>query len=143
MQAPTPEAYQQALDELPDVFNAGPLASRKDSLIAKQALFQAWTTDDKLVLVSTALDQCMKFLNRKQDNMQTLHSSKSGLATMNAWAITRNCWRFLKGAKRAGLSPLELAGADFLGIPWLQLVNLVLYAWSSLSLAARALMVST
>jgi hypothetical protein len=42
---------------------------------------------------------------------------------MNAWAITRNCWRFLKGAKRAGLSPLELAGANFLGIPWMQLVN--------------------
>lgn len=141
LQAPTSEAYQEALNELPDVFNADPLASRKDSLIAKQALFQAWTTDDKLALVSTALDQCMKFLNRKQDNMQTLHGSQSGLATMNAWAITRNCWRFLKGAKRAGFSPLELAGADFLGIPWLQLVNLVLYAWSSL--AAGALMVST
>jgi hypothetical protein len=143
LQAPTSEAYQEALDELPGVFNAEPLASRKDSLIAKQALFQAWTTDDKLALVSTALDQCMKFLNRKQDNMQTLHGSKSGLATMNAWAITRNCWRFLKGAKRAGLSPLELAGADFLGIPWMQLVNLVLYAWSSLPLAAGTLMLST
>jgi len=141
LQAPTPEAYQQALDALPDVFNAGPLASRKDSLIAKQALFQAWTTDDKLALVSTALDQCMKFLNRKQDNMQTLHGPESGLATMNAWAITRNCWRFLKGAKRAGLSPLELAGSDFLGIPWMQLVNLVLCAWSTL--AAGALMLST
>jgi hypothetical protein len=141
LQAPTPEAYQQALNELPDVFDAGPLASRKDSLIAKQALFQAWTTDDKLALVSTALDQCMKFLNRKQDNMQTLHGPKSGLATMNAWAITRNCWRFLKGAKRAGLSPLELAGSDFLGIPWMQLVNLVLCAWSTL--AAGALMLST
>jgi hypothetical protein len=143
LQAPTPEAYRQALDELPDVFNDDPLASRKDSLTAKQALFQAWTTDDKLALVSTALDQCMKFLNRKQDNMQTLHSPESGLATMNAWAITRNCWRFLKGAKRAGLSPLELAGADFSGIPWMQLVNLILCAWSTLTFAAGALMLST
>jgi hypothetical protein len=143
LDALTPEAYQKALDELPDAFEHEDLASRKDSLTAKQALFQAWTTDDKLALVSTALDQCMKFLNRKLDNMQTLHGPQSGLATVNAWAITRNCWRFLKGAKRAGLSPLELAGADFSGIPWMQLVNLVLCAWPSLTLAAGALMVST
>jgi hypothetical protein len=143
LQAPTPEAYQKALKELPDVFNEGPLASRKDSLTAKQALFQAWTTDDKLAVVTTALDQCMKFLNRKQDNMQTLHGSDSGLATMNAWAITRNCWRFLKGAKRAGLSPLELAGANFLGIPWMQWVNLVLCAWPTLTFAANVFQLST
>ena len=143
LQAPTPEAYQKALDELPDAFEHEPLASRKDSLIAKQALFQAWTSDARLAVVTTALDQCMKFLNRKLDNMQTLHGSRSGLATVNAWAITRNCWRFLKGAKRAGLSPLELAGADFLGIPWMQLVNLLLCAWPTLALAAGALMLST
>ncbi len=143
LQAPTPEAYQKALNELPEVFNQEPLASRKASLTAKQALFQAWTTDDKLAIVTTALDQCMKFLNRKQDNMQTLHGSDSGLATMNAWAITRNCWRFLKGAKRAGLSPLELAGANFLGIPWMQLVNLVLCAWPTLAFAANVFQVST
>jgi hypothetical protein len=143
LQAPTPTAYQHALDELPAAFNCEPLASRKDSLIAKQALFQAWTTDDQLALVTTALDQCMKFLNRKQDNMQTFHSPESGLATMNAWAITRNCWRFLKGAKRAGSSPLELAGANFLSIPWMQLVNLVLCAWPALALAAKMLQGST
>lgn len=143
LRAPTTGAYQKALDELPEAFDEGPLASRKDSLITKQALFQAWTTDDRLAVVTTALDQCMKFLNRKQDNMQTLHSPESGLATMNAWALTRNCWRFLKGAKRAGLSPLELAGANFLGIPWMQLVNLVLCAWATLAFAAGALLVST
>ncbi len=143
LQVATPEAYQEALHELPDAFNDGPLASRKDSLMTKQALFQAWTTDVKLAVVTTALDQCMKFLNRKQDNMQTLHGPDSGLATMNAWAVTRNCWRFLKGAKRAGLSPLELAGANFLGIPWMQLVNLVLCAWSTLTFAADVLLVST
>jgi hypothetical protein len=36
-----------------------------------------------------------------------------------------------------------LAGADFLGIPWMQLVNLVLCAWSTLALAAGVLLVST
>ena len=143
LQAPTAEAYQEALAELPDAFDQEPLASRKSSLASKQALFQAWTTDKKLAVVTTALDQCMKFLNRKQDNMQTFHTPASGLATMNAWAITRNCWRFLKGAKRAGLSPLELAGADFLHIPWMQLVNLVLCAWATLALAADVLLSST
>jgi hypothetical protein len=143
LNAPTPEDYQQALDELPEVFDQQPLASRKQSLIEKQVLFQAWTTDHNLALVTTALDQCMKFLNRKFENMQTFHSHDSGLATVNAWAITRNCWRFLKGAKRAGLSPLELAGADFLGIPWLQLVNLLLSAWSSLLSSAQALQLTT
>jgi len=143
LQAPTPEAYQQALDELPQVFDQQPLASRKQSLIEKQTLFQAWTTDDNLALVTTALDQCMKFLNRKYENMQTFHSQLSGLATVNAWAITRNCWRFLKGAKRAGLSPLELAGADFMDIPWLQLVNLLLSTWSSLSFSAQVVLLTT
>jgi hypothetical protein len=141
--APTPELYQQALDQLPDAFDQEPLLSRKQSLIHKQALFQAWTTDQRLALVTTALDQCLKFLDRKLDNMQTFHSNQSGLATLNAWAITRNCWRFLKGAKRAGLAPLELAGADFLGIPWLQLVNLLLSAWASLPFSAQALNLST
>jgi transposase len=139
LKAPTPEVYQKALNELPAVFEQGPLASRKASLIAKQALFQAWITDDRLAVVTTALDQCMKFLDRKQENMQTFHGEKSGLATVNAWAITRNCWRFLKGAKRAGMSPLELARGNFLGIPWMQLVNLILCAWPTLALAGNVL----
>jgi hypothetical protein len=143
LKAPTPQQYQQALDQLPDVFDQQPLASPKQSLIDKQALFQAWTSDHRLAVVTPPLDQCMKFLNRKLENMQTFHTQSSGLATVNAWAITRNCWRFLKGAKRAGLSPLELAGADFLGIPWLQLVNLLLSAWPSLPFSAQALSLST
>jgi len=143
LQAATPQEYQKALDELPQAFDSDPLASRKQSLMAKQTLFQAWITDGKLALVTTALDQCMKFLNRKQDNMQTMRTDHSGLATMNAWAITRNCWRFLKGALRAGLAPLELAGADFQGIPWMQLVNLVLSGWQTRHLATSLSLPST
>ncbi|MEE8392557.1 MAG: hypothetical protein V3S14_17385 [Anaerolineae bacterium] len=109
--APTSEAYQEALEQLPEVFNSKPLASRKRSLENKQPLFQAWTKDSRLARFSTALDQCIKFLDRKQENMQTFRSDESALRTLNAWALTRNCWRFLKGAKRAGKAPLELAGA--------------------------------
>jgi hypothetical protein len=143
LKAATPEEYQGALDQLPHVFDQEPLASRKQSLVTKQRLFHAWTTDHQLAVVTTALDQCMKFLTRKCENMQTFHGKDSGLATVNAWAITRNCWRFLKGAKRAAVSPLELAGADFLGIPWMQLVNLLLSIWSSLPFSAQALHLST
>ena len=44
LKAATPEDYQRALDELPQVFEHQPLASRKQSLLEKQTLFQAWTT---------------------------------------------------------------------------------------------------
>jgi hypothetical protein len=141
--ATSSEDYHQALDELPPAFEHPTLASRRQSLIEKQILFQAWTTDDNLAVVSTALDQCMKFLKRKFQNMQTFHHDLSALATVNAWAITRNCWRFLKGALRAGFSPLELAHADFQGIPWVQLVNLILSAWPTLPFSAQALCPST
>ena len=138
LEAPTPEAYEQALEQLPEAFHAEPLASRKHSLEIKQLLFQAWTTDEKLARTSTALDQCMRFLNRKQDNMQTFRTDSSASCTLNAWALTRNCWRFLAGAKRAGQSPLELAGACFHHIPWMQWVNLALCAFSTLALSAGA-----
>lgn len=145
LEAPTPEAYQAALEKLPEAFNNEPLASRERSLRTKQALFQAWTTDDQLARFSTPLDQCMKFLDRKQDNMQTFRTEESAPRTLNAWALTRNCWRFLKGAKRAGQSPLELAGANFYNIPWMQWVNLALCAFSTLALStgAMALLLST
>lgn len=136
-------AYQQALDELPTAFNHPSLASRKQPLAEKQALFQVWTTDSQLAVVSTPLDQCTTFLTRKFQNMQTFHGDESGLVTVNAWAITHNCWCFLNGAIRAGLAPLELVGADFMGIPWMQLVNLVLSAWPSLLFSAAVLGPST
>jgi hypothetical protein len=143
LQAPTPAAYQAALAALPAVFDTEPLAARKASLTAKQALFQAWTTDGALAVVSTALDQCMKFWDRKQENMQTFHTAASGLATLNAWAITRNCWRCLRGAKRGGQAPIEGAGADLHGIPWMQVVNLVIMAWPTLPFAAALFGAST
>jgi hypothetical protein len=48
LQAATEQEYQKALDELPQAFDSDPLASRKQSLTAKQTLFQAWITDGKL-----------------------------------------------------------------------------------------------
>jgi len=49
-------------------------------------------------------------------------------------------WRHIADGR---VPPLELAGANFLGIPWMQLVNLVLCAWPTLALAAGTLTIST
>jgi hypothetical protein len=45
LNATTPAQYQQALDQLPEAFDQEPLASRKQALVEKQALFQAWSAD--------------------------------------------------------------------------------------------------
>jgi len=87
----------------------------------------------------------MRLLNRKQDNMQTFCSEESAPQTLNAWALTRNCWRFLKGAKRAGKSPLELAGDCFYNIPLMQWVNMAMSAFPTLVLSTNiiALLLNT
>jgi hypothetical protein len=57
--------------------------------------------------------------------MQTLREGGHARATVNAWAIVRNFWRYWPGAKRAGQSPVELAGTELKGLPWLQVLNLL------------------
>jgi len=54
-------------------------------------------------------------------------SEGGGIAFSNAWGIARNFWRFMKGAKRAGKSPVEIDGLDLSGHPWLEVVNLCAY----------------
>ena len=104
--------------------------TRAASLQRKKQRFTAWTTKP-LPKTTTALDQLFKFLDRKLCSMQTLRTGLSARATVNAWAIVRNFWRYLPGAKRAGQSPVEIAGADLQGIPWLQVLNLLTVgAWS-------------
>lgn len=76
---------------------------------------------------SVVLDQKFKWLDRKYFQMQSLMSDIGGRAFANAWAIARSFWRFMKGAKRAGKSPVEIAGADLSGHPWLEVVNLCAY----------------
>ena len=77
-----------------------------------------------LAKVSTTLDQLIKFFDRKFFIMQTFRKAESARKTVRAFAIVRNFWRYMPGAKRAGQSPVEIAGADFQGIPWLEVVNL-------------------
>lgn len=81
---------------------------------------------------SVELDQKFKWLNRKYVQMQSLMSEIGGRCFANAWGIARNFWRFMKGAKRAGTSPVEIAGADVRGHPWLEVVNICAFgAWEA------------
>lgn len=77
-----------------------------------------------LAKVSTALDQLIKLFDRKFFIMQTFRNSESADKTVQSFAIVRNFWRYMPGAKRENLSPVEIAGANLHGIPWLEFVNL-------------------
>ena len=129
--APRLFTFAQRLRRVPEVFRTDPgLRKRSASLQRKKQRLTAWTTKP-LPTTTTALDQLFKWLDRKLFSRQTLRAGISARATANAWAIVRNFWRYLPGARRAGQSPVELAGADLKGIPWLQVLNLLtMGAWS-------------
>jgi hypothetical protein len=131
LEAPRLFTFAPRLRRLPEVFRTAPvLQKRSASLQHKKQRFTAWTTKP-LPKTMTARAQLFKWLDRKLFSLQTLHERGSARATAKAWAIGRICWRYLPGAKRAGQSPVELAGADLKGIPWLQVLNLLtLGAWS-------------
>jgi len=124
LEAPRLFTFAQRLRRLPDVFRTDAiLQKRYASRQRKKQRLTAWTTKP-LPKTTTALDQLFKFLDRKLCSMQTLRTGVSARATANAWAIVRNFWRYLPGAKRAGRFPVELAGAHLRDIPWLQVLNL-------------------
>lgn len=100
------------------------LTTRMDKLMAARHRLMAYLTVKTTSTTSVPLDQSFKWLNRKYFQMQSLMSRLGGEAFTNAWAIARNFWRFMKGSKRAGQSPVEIHGFDLSGRPWLEIVNL-------------------
>jgi hypothetical protein len=126
LDAPTRRHYGQRLRWLDATFKTDPiLKPRYQALKERAAAFTAWTKDGRLAVMTTLLDQQCKFLKRKLFSMQTIRTPRGGKATVTAWAIARNFWRFLEGAKHAGQSPVELGGGDLHSIPWLQVVNVI------------------
>lgn len=103
------------------------LTARMDKLIARREHLMQHLKTPSASKTSTPIDQVFKWLDRKFFQMQSFMSETGAAAFANAWAIARNFWRFMKGAKRAGQSPVELAGCDLSGKPWLELVNLCAY----------------
>jgi len=120
-------SYSQRLRYFQETFGyISKVAKRCKSLKDKIFNFLAYLLFPFLCLakVSTLLDQLIKFFDRKFFIMQTFRESSSADKTVRAFAIVRNFWRYMPGAKRAGKSPVEIAGADLKGIPWLEVVNL-------------------
>lgn len=119
--------YSQRLRRFKEAFGyIAEVAKRCRSLAEKLPMFLAYIFFPFLALakVSTSLDQLIKFFDRKFFIMQTFRKAESASKTVQAFAIVRNFWRYMPGAKRAGLSPVEIAGANLQGIPWLEFVNL-------------------
>jgi hypothetical protein len=115
--APRLFPFAQRLRRLPEGFRADPVLQRRDASLPRQKpRFTAGTTKP-LPKATTALDQLFKWLDRQLFSMPTLQEGVSARATANAWAIVGNFGRDLPGAKRAGQSPVELAGADLKGVP--------------------------
>jgi hypothetical protein len=127
LQAQSIDRYSEQLSELQDEFGyINEVAKRCRSLESKIRMFLAYILYPLLCLakVSTVLDQLIKFFDRKFFIMQTFRETESAKKTVRAFAIVRNFWRYMPGAKREGQSPVEIAGADLQDIPWLEVVNL-------------------
>jgi hypothetical protein len=129
--APTAESFEQNLTYLASwpQFQVTALAERLASLRRKQTGLCLRYSDPNLAATSSALDRVFKRLERKFSSMQQFRTEESGLATLSAWGLVYNFRRFGPGSKRAGHSPVELAGLDLEGLPWLQFI---LIKWSKL-----------
>lgn len=120
--------FSQRLRRIREKVSGDPLlTSRINKLMARRHDLTLYIRMPGIENTSTSLDQVFKWLNRKYFQMQSFMSVVGASAFANAWAIARNCWRFMKGAKKAGQSPIELGGVDLSGKCWLEIVNLCAY----------------
>lgn len=127
LEAESRASYSQRLRRFREAFgHLREVAKRCRSLKDKLLMFLAYLLFPFLGLarVSTLLDQLIKFFDRKFFIMQTFRETSSADKTVRAFGIVRNFWQYMPGARRAGQSPVEIAGADLQGIPWLEVVNL-------------------
>jgi hypothetical protein len=102
------------------------LADRLASLRRKQVGLCLRFNDPNLALTSSAHPEGTRRifarLERKFGSVQQFRTDEGGKATLRAWGIVHNFRQFGPGARRAGYSPVELAGVDLAGLPWLQFV---------------------
>jgi hypothetical protein len=131
--APDPKSWEERLDDLarwPE-FAHPILADRLKSLRAKKQGLWEHFYDPNLALTSSAIDRKFVRLARKMVSMQQFGTDQSGRASLNAWGIVHDFRRFGPDARREGVSPVELAGLELNGLPWLQcvLLNLSKCQW--------------
>lgn len=118
---PTFEAGLAALQTRSE-FNHPLLAERLASLKRKQAGLSLHFEDEHLALTSNAIDRRFQRLERKFRSMQQFRTEQSGYWTVTAWGIVQNFRRYGAQARQPGRSPVELAGVDLQGLPWLQFI---------------------
>jgi hypothetical protein len=116
--------FEEGLSELESwpEFTHPLLADRLASLRRKQAGLSLHFDHPELALTSSAIDRQFARLERKLASMQQFRTDESGKATLNAWGLVHDFRRYGPGARRAGKSPVELAGVDLEGLPWLQFI---------------------
>lgn len=120
--------FSQRLRRVRESLNGDPLMTgRINRVMEKRDRLTEHLRRRDVPTTSVEIDQKFKWLDRKYFQMQSLMSEGGGAAFSNAWAIARNFWRFMPGAKRAGKNPVETVGLDLSGHPWLELVNLCAY----------------
>lgn len=125
--ASSPIQFVLHLKRLPSPFSINELlVPRRASLEKKVSSLTVHLIDPLIARTTSCLDAIFKRLDRKVVSMQTFRTPDSATATLNAWAIAFDFHRFLPGAERAGHAPVELAGLDLQGIPWLQFVQVKL-----------------
>lgn len=137
LKAPDKRSFGQRLRRMKQRLSDPFFHALWDRLKDKRDRILAYLKDDAIATVTTLQDQLFRLLDRKLFMMGTFREETAAYHTVNAWALTRNCWRFMKGAKREGCSPIELAGADLQGVPWLQVVNLATQ-WAPLQMVRQA-----
>lgn len=122
--APDATSWEANLSELEswEDFQHPILAERLASLRRKQVGLSLRFTDPNLAPTSNPIDRIFKRLERKVSSMQQFRTDESGKATLNAWGLVYDFRRFGNEARREGKSPVELAGVELNGLPWLQFI---------------------
>lgn len=137
LKAPDKPSFGQRLRRLKERLSDGLFRGYWERLKDKRDSILAYLQDEAIATVTTLQDQIFRLLDRKLFLMGAFRDPQAAYHTVNAWAIARNFWRFMPGAKRQGVAPVELAGADMKGVPWLQIVNLAVQ-WAPLQLVRQA-----
>jgi hypothetical protein len=123
--APNLASFSQRIRRAMEVYGEEPiLLKRLEILKDKRFLFTNHFNFEEASAFSAPLDRSMRFLDEKLQSFGQFRSSDSINPMLNAWAIVNNMRSFLPGAKKAGQSLAEFFGADFHGIPWMEVLNL-------------------
>lgn len=120
--------FSQRMRRVRELADGDPLlTARINKLMARRHRLMTYLKIKFASRTSVPIDQAFKWLNRKYFQMQSLMTTFGGQAFSNAWAIARNFWRFMKGSKRAGQSPVEINGFDLSSRCWVEIVNVCGY----------------